>query len=155
MEPNDDEILANVDYENMSEKQKELYDRRIQVNELALYKTEQTIADELGVSRGTIERDMKWIKKFVSDKWVDDLAHHGYSHMTMSFTKRSEESLRKLYAIRDTLHPEENPDDIEDFLKIQQALDRIEVLVVEMTGAGPALKSMKKAITEKETNDLI
>lgn len=152
---NEDEVLANVEYSQLSEKQKILYDRRVEVNELSLYKTEQQMADKLDVSLSTIERDMVWIKKFVSDRWVDDLAHHGYSHMTMSFTKRNEESLRILYSLRNTLSPEKNGDDIEPFLKIQAEIDKIEVLVVEMTGAGPALKSVKKAIAEKESHDLI
>lgn len=152
---NEDEILANVEYAKLSDTQKTIYDRRVKVNELSLYKTNQEVADKLEVSIATIERDMVWIKKFVSDRWVDDLAHHGYSHMTMSFTKRNEESLRKLYSLRETLEPEDNGDDIEPFLKVQAEIDKIEVLVVEMTGAGPALKSMKKAFADKERNDHI
>ncbi len=152
---NEDEVLANVEYALLSEKQKTIYDRRVEVNELSLYKTNQEMADKLEVSIATIERDMVWIKRFVSDRWVDDLAHHGYSHMTMSFTKRCEESLRRLYSLRNTLSPEENGDDIEPFLKVQAEIDKIEVLVVEMTGAGPALKSVKKAISEKENHDII
>jgi len=148
----EDELLDSLDYEHMDSRQKERIDRIIVVNKMLLYKTTEEVAKELGVDIRTIQRDAHFISKFIGGRWIDNLAHHGYGKMTMDFTARNEESLRKLYIKKEHFEEATDPLNVEIYLKIQAEIDKIEIMLVEMTGAGPALQSMKKAMREEKTN---
>ena len=147
---NEDELLASLDWEHMTQAQKDKWKRIMEVNKIRPYHTIEEIAEKLKVDERTIARDCQFIKKFIADRWIDELAHTGYSQMTMDFTSRCEDNLRKLYVKKAVFELSTDEVGVELYLKILAEIDKIEVMLVEMTGAGPALQSMKKAMREEK-----
>jgi len=142
---------ADLDYENMSEEQKKIFDRRMRIDDMLPYKTEVEIAKEENVDRRTIVRDVVWLKKEVYRRRVDDLAQDGFSFDLLKTKRRLEDKLIKMHTIEETM---DNPtrDDLEYLIPLWKIQNDTESLLDNIVGEGPTLQGMKKAVEKGAKN---
>ena len=145
-EGNEDDEIANLDYEQMSEQQKKIFDRRMSVDNLVAYKNEQQIAEELGVNRRTIIRDIKWLKRYIYRRRVDDLVRDGFSYDILKTKRRLEDKLLKMYRIEDQLGDEPSMAETEQLIPLWKIQNDTESLLNNIVGEGPTLQGLKKAV---------
>jgi len=152
---NEDNELANLEYEQMTEQQKKIFDRRMSVDNLVAYKTEQQIADDIGVNRRTIIRDIKWLKKYIYRQRVDDLVQYGFSYDILKTKRRLDDKLLKMYRMEEQMNGVNGEDptiaDLENLLPLWKMQNDTESLLNNIVGEGPTLAGLKKAV-EKNAN---
>lgn len=143
--------MANLDREQMSEEQKKIFDRRMRVDDMLPYKTESEIAKEENVDLRTIVRDVVWLKKEVYRRRVDDLAEDGFSFDLLKTKRRLEDKLRKMHIIEGTM---DNPtrDDLEYLIPLWKIQNDTESLLDNIVGEGPTLQGMKRAVEKGAKN---
>ncbi len=141
-----EEIEGNTDPEGMTDTQRKLYDRRMSVNKLVAYKTESQIADDLGVSRPTVERDVAWLKKEIYRRQVDDLVENGFSFDILKTKRRLEDKLLKMYRIEDLLGETPTMAESEQLIPLWKIQNDTESLLNNIVGEGPTLQGLKKAV---------
>jgi len=148
---NEDNELANLDYEQMSDTQKNIFDRRMKVDDILAYNTEIEIAKEFGVERHTIVRDVKWLKRYIYRRRVDDLAENGFSFDILKTKKRLEDKLLKMHRIEEIL---DNPaiGDLENLIPLWKIQNETESLLNNIVGEGPTLQGLKKAVEKVATD---
>ena len=147
-----EEIEGNTDPDSMTDTQKKLYDRRMSVNKLVAYKTERQIADELGCSKTTVERDVAWLKKEIYRRQVDDLVENGFSYEILKTKRRLEDKLLKMYRVESELGDTPHMAETEQLIPLWKIQNDTESLLNNIVGEGPTLQGLKKAV-EKSAND--
>ncbi len=136
----------------MTENEKKLYDRRMTVNELVAYKTEGQIAEELNVSRSTIERDVQWLKKEIYRHKIDDLAEYGFSYDLLKTKRRLEDKLLKMHRMEDILGEDPAITELENLIPLWKMQNDTESLLNNIVGEGPTLQGLKKAVEKGATD---
>jgi len=147
-----EEIEGNTDPDSMTDTQKKLYDRRMSVNKLVAYKTERQIADELGCSKTTVERDVAWLKKEIYRRQVDDLVENGFSYEILKTKRRLEDKLLKMYRVESELGDTPHMAETEQLIPLWKIQNDTESLLNNIVGEGPTLQGLKKAV-EKSASD--
>lgn len=142
----EDEIEGNTNPDSMTETQRKLYDRRMSVNKLVAYKTERQIADDLGVSLTTVERDVAWLKKEIYRREVDDLVENGFSYEILKTKRRLEDKLLKMYRIENELGDTPTMAESEQLIPLWKIQNDTESLLNNIVGEGPTLQGLKKAV---------
>lgn len=114
--------------------------RREKVSTLLLKGMSETkIAQELGVSRQTVVRDVSFLKQ-QSQSWLDGLACGGFVFQyKLSLDKIKDHGImfEKLL---------EKTDDMWQKITILKELDRNTKLYIEMLGEAPTIQAFKKAV---------
>ena len=147
-----EEIEGNTDTEGMTETQRKLYDRRMSINKLVAYKTERQIADEIGCSLTTVERDIRWLKKEIYRRQVDDLVENGFSFDILKTKRRLEDKLLKMYRVEDEFGETPAMAETEQLIPLWKIQNDTESLLNNIVGEGPTLQGLKKAV-EKSASD--
>ncbi len=99
----EDEIeLTTIDEENMSEKEQTIYRRRMNVFEnlfipKAQRLSQEALADRERVSKGTIKRDIMWVKKTYPNLWATDQVKHGFAYTMLKVSNMYSEIINDLY----------------------------------------------------------
>ena len=149
---NEDNEMEDLDYENMSDTQKKIFDRRMKVDDMVAYKSETDIAEELGVERNTIVRDVRWLKRYVYRQRVDDLATDGFSYEILKTKRRLEDKILKMYRIEDQFGDTPSMAETEQLIPLWKIQNDTESLLNNIVGEGPTLQGLKKAV-EKSASD--
>lgn len=125
----------------------EMQERREKVSHLILQGyTEVGIAEELGVSRETIVRDVKYLKS-TATPWFKGLAVDGFAFEYMvahDKLKENERGYRKMLE-RETLSVSEE-------IKIRKAIDENIAQQLNLLAEGPTLESLNKIVRDHGIN---
>jgi len=130
-------------------KKSAIQERRQDVsNHLIKGKAETEIANELGVHRNTIVRDVSFLKK-QSQNWLDGLAKNGFIFeykLALAKIRDHESELQKLY---------NKTDDLGHKIQILKALDDNAKLYLELLGETPTIHAYKRAIKQAQDQNLV
>lgn len=99
---------------------------------------EALIAEQLGVHRGTIARDIAYIRNSAKS-WLDDLARDGFIHEY----RMALEMIRDHRLEMQQLLPEAS---VRQKVQILRALDENVKLYLELLGETPAVHAFKRAV---------
>ena len=130
-------------------KKSAIQERRQNVsNHLIKGKAETEIANELGVHRNTIVRDVSFLKK-QSQNWLDGLAKNGFIFeykLALAKIRYHESELQKLY---------NKTNDLGHKIQILKALDDNAKLYLELLGETPTIHAYKRAIKQVQDQNLV
>ena len=130
-------------------KKSAIQERRQNVsNHLIKGKAETEIANELGVHRNTIVRDVSFLKK-QSQNWLDGLAKNGFIFeykLALAKIRDHEGELQKLY---------NKTNDLGHKIQILKALDDNAKLYLELLGETPTIHAYKRAIKQAQDQNLV
>jgi len=130
-------------------KKSAIQERRQNVsNHLIKGKAETEIANELGVHRNTIVRDVSFLKK-QSQNWLDGLAKNGFIFeykLALAKIRDHESELQKLY---------NKTNDLGHKIQILKALDDNAKLYLELLGETPTIHAYKRAIKQVQDQNLV
>ena len=130
-------------------KKSAIQERRQNVsNHLIKGKAETEIANELGVHRNTIVRDVSFLKK-QSQNWLDGLAKNGFIFeykLALAKIRDHESELQKLY---------NKTNDLGHKIQILKALDDNAKLYLELLGETPTIHAYKRAIKQAQDQNLV
>ncbi len=130
-------------------KKSAIQERRQNVsNHLIKGKAETEIANELGVHRNTIVRDVYFLKK-QSQNWLDGLAKNGFIFeykLALAKIRDHESELQKLY---------NKTNDLGHKIQILKALDDNAKLYLELLGETPTIHAYKRAIKQVQDQNLV
>ena len=117
-------------------------------NHLIKGKAETEIANELGVHRNTVVRDVSFLKK-QSQNWLDGLAKNGFIFeykLALAKIRDHESELQKLY---------NKTNDLGHKIQILKALDDNAKLYLELLGETPTIHAYKRAIKQVQDQNLV
>ncbi len=130
-------------------KKSAIQERRQNVsNHLIKGKAETEIANELGVHRNTIVRDVSFLKK-QSQNWLDGLAKNGFIFeykLALAKIRDHESELQKLY---------NKTNDLGHKIQILKALDDNAKLYLELLGETPTIHAYKRAIKQVQDQNIV
>jgi len=130
-------------------KKSAIQERRQNVsNHLIKGKAETEIANELGVHRNTIVRDVSFLKK-QSQNWLDGLAKNGFIFeykLALAKIRDHESELQKLF---------NKTNDLGHKIQILKALDDNAKLYLELLGETPTIHAYKRAIKQVQDQNLV
>ncbi len=130
-------------------KKSAIQERRQNVsNHLIKGKAETEIANELGVHRNTIVRDVSFLKK-QSQNWLDGLAKDGFIFeykLALAKIRDHESELQKLFNKTNNLGHK---------IQILKALDDNAKLYLELLGETPTIHAYKRAIKQVQDQNLV
>ena len=130
-------------------KEEEVQARKEKVMEyLAQCWTEQKIADELGVSKITVVRDVKWLREYAYSKWADDLVGEGFFYFMKKCFDEFEYLKRKLHEILEEDHSSREK------ISAIKALNDLTCSQASVFTAGPVLQKLKQFVNRHKRPDL-
>jgi len=122
-------------------KEEEVQARREKVMEyLAQCWTEQKIADELGVSKITVVRDVKWLKEYASTKWADEIIYEGFFYYMKKCFDEFEYLKRKLHQFLVEDHT------VKEKIMAIKALNDLMYTQASIYAEGPVLQKLKQFV---------